>query len=40
MYEAGRGVRKSLKKAVKYYTLSANQGYEDAILALKRIDNS
>ena len=30
MYETGTGVPKDYKKAIEYYTLSANQGNADA----------
>ena len=37
MYEKGRGVEKDYMKAVYWYTLAAEQGYEDAIKALERL---
>jgi TPR repeat protein len=36
-YERGKGVEKDLEQAIYWYTLSAEQGYEKAKKALKRL---
>lgn len=40
MYEEGSGVDKDISQAIHWYTLSAEQGYEDAIEALERLTKS
>ena len=36
-YEQGKGVKQDINQAIHWYTLSAEQGYEDAIEALERL---
>jgi len=37
MYESGRGVEKDEEEAVKWYRKAAEQGYEPAKAALKKL---
>ena len=40
MYQSGQGIGQNFNEAFKYYTLSANQGNEDAKKALDNLINS